>query len=248
MAAPSAAATARLESAKAATSVVFALNGWSFATWASRIPAVRDGLSLTPQDLGLLLLVGSAGAILGLPLAGWVAHRIGAARTVLLGAALDLSALAAIGLTVGVLESVPLTTGVLVVLCFGMGQWDVAMNLQGADVEHRLGRTIMPRYHAAFSLGTVGSALAGAALAWAGVPVVAHFGVSAVLIGVAVVVAVRAFLPMQDHAGGHPDPAAPAAPAAASRDRQRSAWREPRTLLIGVVTLVTAFTEGTAND
>jgi MFS family permease len=28
----------------------------------------------------------------------------------------------------------------------------------------------------------------------------------------------------------------------------RAAWREPRTLLVGVVTLVAAFTEGTAND
>ncbi len=28
----------------------------------------------------------------------------------------------------------------------------------------------------------------------------------------------------------------------------RRAWREPRTLLVGVVTLVAAFTEGTAND
>ena len=34
----------------------------------------------------------------------------------------------------------------------------------------------------------------------------------------------------------------------AARQRHRSAWLEPRTLLIGVVVFAAAFTEGTAND
>ena len=47
---------------------------------------------------------------------------------------------------------------------FANGTWDVAMNVQGAIVERRLGRAIMPRFHAGFSLGTVAGALAGAAM------------------------------------------------------------------------------------
>lgn len=240
---------ARLEQAKVATSVVFALNGWSFATWASRIPSVRDELGLDPRSLGLLLLVGSAGSVLGLPLAGRVAHRFGTARTVLAGAALVLGALAFLGLSVGVLHSVPLTAGLLFVLCFGMGQWDVAMNLEGAAVEQRLGRTVMPRYHAAFSLGTVASALASALLlAWLGLPLLAHFAVTGGVVMLLVVRGVRTFLPREadparsvaaDSPATGPGPRVPAS---------RSAWTEPRTLLIGVVVLVAAFTEGTAND
>ena len=38
------------------------------------------------------------------------------------------------------------------------------MNVQGAQVERRLGRAIMPRFHAGFSVGTVGGALVGAAM------------------------------------------------------------------------------------
>ena len=46
----------------------------------------------------------------------------------------------------------------------GTGSWDVAMNVEGAEVERHLGRTIMPRFHAGFSLGTVlGSGSAPAA-------------------------------------------------------------------------------------
>ena len=50
----------------------------------------------------------------------------------------------------------------------GMGVWDVAMNVEGAAVEHRLGRSLMPRLHAVFSLGTVVGAGIGAATAAAG--------------------------------------------------------------------------------
>ena len=52
----------------------------------------------------------------------------------------------------------------------GMGLWDVAMNVEGAGVEHRLERTIMPRFHALFSLGSVAGAGLGALAARLGVP------------------------------------------------------------------------------
>ena len=38
------------------------------------------------------------------------------------------------------------------------------MNVQGAAVEQHLGRAIMPRFHAGFSVGTVAGALGGAAM------------------------------------------------------------------------------------
>ena len=61
----------------------------------------------------------------------------------------------------GVLSSVPVTAVGLFVYGVGIGVWDVAMNVEGAEVERRLGRTIMPRFHAGFSLGTVLGAAVG---------------------------------------------------------------------------------------
>jgi fucose permease len=121
----------------------------------------------------------------------------------------------------------------------GVGVWDVSMNLEGADVERGLGTAVMPHFHAAFSGGTVGSALIGAGMSWAGVPLTIHF------IGAAAVTvllswwALPKFLP---HTAEHH------AEAKAARERHGSAWLEPRTLLIGVVVFAAAFTEGTAND
>ena len=62
----------------------------------------------------------------------------------------------------------------------GIGTWDVGMNVEAADVERRLDRTLMPRFHAGFSVGTVAGALLGAAAAATDVavevlPGVGHF-------------------------------------------------------------------------
>jgi hypothetical protein len=45
-----------------------------------------------------------------------------------------------------------------VLIGLGVGIWDVAMNVEGADVERRLDRSLMLRLHAAFSLGTMAGA------------------------------------------------------------------------------------------
>jgi fucose permease len=129
----------------------------------------------------------------------------------------------------------------------GVGVWDVGMNLEGATVERRLERNIMPRFHAAFSGGTVLSALIGALMAWRQVPVSLHLLVGTAVIVAASLWALRSFLPHAWEA----EPAAAVEGAEAKGGAGLgvlSAWTEPRTLLIGLLTLVAAFTEGTAND
>jgi fucose permease len=96
----------------------------------------------------------------------------------------------------------------------------------------------MPRLHAAFSLGSVAGGAAGAVLAGWSVPLAVQILVAALLAPASLVVAVRHFLPDQS-----PEPDQPRASSGGLR-----AWREPRTLLIGVLTLCFAFTEGSAND
>jgi predicted MFS family arabinose efflux permease len=132
-------------------------------------------------------------------------------------------------------------------LGFGYGSWDVAMNVQGATVERLLSRAIMSRFHAGFSVGTVVGALVGTAMVALGVPVTLHLLVVAVVLGVAVPLGVRSFVPdtaAQEKAVDSPAPSTtPDAPRNAL-----SAWRERRTILIGIFVLAFAFAEGTGND
>ena len=226
-----------------ATYAAFIGSGFAFASWASRIPQVRDQLSLEPSELGLVLLAIAVGSVLALPLSGPVIARLGSRRTVTAMAVLHAVGLAivAVGYVLGVL---PVVIG-LFLFGFGIGAWDVAMNVQGALVERRRGRSIMPRFHAGYSIGTVAGALIGAAVVALHVPVTLHLGLVALAVGVVIPWAVRAFLPDQEVARS-----ASAAEANGSGVAARSlaAWGERRTLLIGVFVLAFAFAEGTAND
>ncbi len=224
-------ATAR---ATKAVYAVFILSGFAFASWASRIPSVRDVLQLSPSSLGLVLLSIAAGSVLSMPLSGVVVHRIGTARTV--GA---MSLVAAVGLaTVGLGQQagvVPVVVG-LFALGVGNGTWDVAMNVEGSAVEQAGGKAIMPRFHAGFSVGTVAGALLGAAMVAIGVSASVHLLAVAVIVAAVGQIAVRDFLPDPQDAGG------------GERRSPLVAWTEPRTLLIGLFVFAAAFTEGTGND
>jgi MFS family permease len=104
----------------------------------------------------------------------------------------------------------------------------------------------MSRFHAGWSVGTVTGALVGAAMLTLGVPVTAHLLAVAVACGVVVPLAVRAFLP---DAAADPAPADAGGTPAGHRARAALArWREPRTLVVGLIVLSFALAEGAGND
>ncbi|MER7014275.1 MFS transporter [Saccharopolyspora sp. NPDC000359] len=224
--------------ARNAVTAVFVVNGFAAASWMARIPEARDRLDVTPGQLGTLLLAISVGSITALPLAGVLVRRFGARAVVSGGAVVTAAGLAGSGVGVGLLGEYRVTWIGLLLVGFGSGVWDVAMNVEGAVVERGLGRTIMPRFHAAFSAGTVVGAGGGAAAAAWSIPMPLHLGVVAVLVAVLPAIATPAFLREQ-----HADDGRASGAGASWR-----AWTEPRTLVLGVMVLALALTEGTAND
>lgn len=229
--------SARLLRARTAVVIAFITAGLAFSSFIARTPALRDALGLSTAQLGLLLLCMSGGAVAGLPLSGPLVHRLGPGRAVLAGA-LSMTvglALLAIGMSTAL---VPVAAIGLVASGLGTGVWDVAMNVEGADVERRLGRSLMPRLHAGFSLGTVAGAGIGAACSALGVPLAAQLVGIVVLLPLVVTPAVRSFLPVPEVAPDEPR----------SGSGVLAAWREPRTLVVGLMVLAFAFTEGSAND
>ena len=229
-----------VNAAAIATFLIFGMNGLVFASWAARIPAVTEALSLTSGQMGTLLLCTAVGSLLALPSAGWVVGRIGTANTVRAAGLVVGAAGTAIALSL-MAASVPATAIALFFFGIGIGLWDVAQNIEGADVEHRLKRTIMPQFHAAFSGGAFIGALIGAGLSQIGVGLPEHLLVIAVIAVTLALTAPRFFLPHQaavteTHDGGTAPKKGP------------SAWRDGRTLLVGVVVLGATLTEGAGND
>jgi MFS family permease len=220
--------------ARNAVAGVFILNGFCFASFVSRVPDVRSTLDLTNGSLGLLLLAMAGGSILALPSAGWIIGRIDPAGAVRLGALSCTVGLILATISIGVFAAIPTAAVGLFFYGVGTGIWDVAMNVDGAEVERRLGRTVMPRFHAGFSFGTIAGSLLGVPMAALHVPLEIHVSVVVVLSFGAVLVAARYFLPptVEEEV----------------TVKARSAWLEPRTLAIGVMVLAFALTEGSAND
>lgn len=231
---------AAARAASVAVFVTFALSGFNFSGWAARLPAVRDALDFSPNQMGVLLLVAALFSLAALPLSGWVVQLLGARHTVQISASMNTGGLilAAGGVALG---SVWLTGAGLAIYGVGTGVWDAAMNLEGAAAEQLLGRSLMPRYHAGFSFGTMAGAGLGAVAAWLHVSVVVHLGVALTLSLAGVLWATRYFLPEGTHDADTDD-------AGQRTEGAFRAWGESRTILIGLVVLAAALTEGAAND
>jgi MFS family permease len=145
-----------MTSVRAAATAFFAIDGFAFASWAVRIPAVKAATHASPPALGLALLGLSGGAVATMTISGALCRRFGAAPMtvasgVLLSLAVLLPPLARSAVWLGL---------ALAVFGIGYGCLNVSMNSLAVDVVAALRRPVMPSFHAAWSLG----GLAGAAL------------------------------------------------------------------------------------
>jgi MFS family permease len=150
-----------MTSVRAAATAFFAVDGFVFATWAVRIPAVKAATHASPAVLGLALLGLSGGAILTMTISGALCRRFGAGRmtvgcAILLSFALLLPPLARSALSLW-----------LALLVFGAayGGLNVSMNSLAISVVAALRRPVMPSFHAAWSFGGLAGAALGGLLA-----------------------------------------------------------------------------------
>ncbi|MFF8657229.1 MFS transporter [Streptomyces huasconensis] len=242
---------------RAALTVFFALDGFVFAGWVVRIPAIKEQTGASASQLGLALLAVSAGAVVTMTLTGRLCERYGSIPvTVACGVLLPLS-----------VALPPLTDSVLVLglvlLFFGAayGGISVAMNSAAVDLVSALRRPVMPSFHAAFSLGgMLGSGLGGL--------VAGHLSPTPHLLGITVVglviTAVTAPTLLRygaadrtrAHAAAQPKPKPrsepkPRASTTAARSRSTPRMdRRTRTLVLvfGLIALCTAYGEGAIAD
>src|SRR6266702_1215883 len=146
---------------RVALCAVFAAHGFIFASWAVRVPAIKEQVGASSAALGLALLGLSAGAVATMLLAGALCRRFGSPRmtvisAVLLSVTLALPALAGSAIALGLL---------LAVFGAAYGCLNVAMNSVAVDVVAALRRPVMPGFHAAWSFGGLAGAGLGGLLA-----------------------------------------------------------------------------------
>ena len=226
-------------SARNGNLVTFATSGFLFASWLSRIPDVKQLLNIGTGTLSFLLLALACGSLVGLPITGRVADRIGTKQTARIGAAAGIVGLLITCSSITFSQDLVLPIVALVLVGFGIGMWDVAQNLEGTIIEQKLGRAIMPWFHAAFSGGTLLGALIGSQATRLQIPLSIHLTGISIITALVLLWGTNKFIAAE--VIEYKD-------AQGQKVKQKSAWTEPRTLLIGVMVLAAAFTEGTAND
>jgi len=171
----------RARRARIGVATCFLFTGLISASWASRVPAIKDGLGLSDGHFAIALLGLEGGAVIGLQFGGLVVPRTGS-RWALIASLLTFS-----GALLG-----PAFAPSLLVLAASLFLFaalnsvvDVAMNAQGVAVQRLMGRPVLSGMHAMHSLGGVLGAGAGALAARLGAQPSPHFLACAVVAVVA---------------------------------------------------------------
>ncbi|WP_167157037.1 MULTISPECIES: MFS transporter [Streptomyces] len=224
-----------------AIAALFCCLGFQYATWVSRIPALKTRLDLSEAELGLLLMVCGAGAAVSFPLVAVLTRRFGS-RRLAVGSAL---ALGAVLLALSVTPNYPVT--LLIACCDGVavGCLNVAMNAQAAALEVKYRRTTMAKMHATFSAGSLFAALLASGVTSLSSALPAHFVTATALLAVLVLGASGGLLsedqtPAQEAQLGDAEPTA----------KQRKGLTLPTrvTIWMGLAMAFGTVTEGAMND
>lgn len=211
--------------ARWAVTAVFFVNGCLVSSYLARIPSIKVEHQLSESQLGIVLTLFGAAALVSMQFVGGLVARVGSGRLIRLALALLPILLAAVGQARGVVQ-----LGIAVAL-MGLvhGAVDVAMNAHAVAVERLRGRPIMSGCHAAWSVSAVLASLVSATVTRAGVSIGTQYVVVGVVLLVAGQLATRGLLP-------------PSADQAAGKKRSSGGWTRP-VLIFGAMGFVVMIGE-----
>ncbi|WP_300690862.1 MFS transporter [Chryseobacterium sp.] len=141
----------------AACFLLFFAHGLVFSSWASRIPVIKNALSINEAELGTLLLLMPVGQLSTMVLAGKLISRYGSSQVIKSCFLFYPVFLLLIGISPSywVLGAVLFFFGVSGNLC------NIAMNTQAIEIETMTKRTLLSSYHGAWCFAGLAGALVG---------------------------------------------------------------------------------------
>lgn len=130
--------------------------GLCFASWASRIPDIKNTLQLSEGQLGMVLFALPIGTLISLPLAGWIIGRVGSKRIVVITAVLYALLLVGIGYwdhSYGLIAN-------LVLFGAAGNLLNISVNTQAVALGKHYEKPIMGAFHGMWSIaGFVGAGI-----------------------------------------------------------------------------------------
>mgnify|MGYP000888568089 FL=1 len=216
----------------------FFIPGLLMASWATRTPAIRDILSVSTAEMGIVLFGLSIGSMSGILCSAWLVKRFGT-RTVI-RTTMCCAIVGMMLLSVALWFASPLAFALgLTVFGGSFGAAEVAINVEGAAIEQEMNKTVLPMMHGFYSLGTLAGAGIGMALTATGIAATTHILLAALVCIAPVLLGIAA---IPDGNGRN------VAGETKTGEKGLPFYRDMQLMLIGVVVLAMAFAEGSAND
>lgn len=154
-----------------AISIFYFTTGLIFSSWASRIPTIKNALSISEGELGLLLLVMPIGEVATMALVGKLIAQYGSKPIFQLG----ILGYATTLVTIAFAPSFWVLAIILTLFGICSNACNISINTQGVDVEKIYNRSIMSSFHGAWSLAGFTGALIGLLLMYFEVSTLQHF-------------------------------------------------------------------------
>ncbi|MCW2095695.1 MFS transporter [Enterobacter sp. RHB15-C17] len=216
----------------------FFIPGLLMASWATRTPAIRDILSVSTAEMGIVLFGLSIGSMSGILCSAWLVKRFGTRKVIRTTMCSAVVGMLILSTALWFASPVMFAFGLMV---FGgsFGAAEVAINVEGAAVERELNKTVLPMMHGFYSLGTLAGAGVGMALTAFGTAASLHILLAALICILPILTGIT-FIP--DGTGKN------SAEEQKSTEKGLPFYRDMQLMLIGVVVLAMAFAEGSAND
>ncbi|ABE50917.1 MFS transporter [Methylobacillus flagellatus] len=219
----------------------FLLTGLAVASWVTRTPAIRDQLQVSIAEMGLILFSISVGAMTGILSSGKLVRHWGTRPVIRTGMLLLLLGLGVMAAGLSWTLTLLVALG-LMLFGLGIGVGEIALNIEGAEVERITHQPTLAMLHAGFSLGTFLGGIMGIGLTSIAFPVTWHVALTA-LAGVPVVLwglrAIPAGVGAESvpQSGLRPKTSQPLKP-----------WRDVQLMCISLIVLGMALAEGSATD
>ena len=143
--------------ARIATAGFFFISGFTYATWASRIPSIQQQMHLNEAQLGAVLFALPAGLMGMLPVTGFLLRRFSSRNVMLAGALFFNIMLASLGFVTHTWQLV------FVLFCFGASRnlFNISLNAQSLGVQALYNRYIIAVFHGIWSVAGFGGAALG---------------------------------------------------------------------------------------
>lgn len=169
-----------LKRIKLAMALFFFGKGFCFATWASRIPDLKNSLHLSEADLGTILFFLPIGQLIAMPFSNKIVSRFGSRKITIYGTLLYAFFLIFLGLAN---TSWQLALGLFF---FGVsGNFcNISSNTQGVITQQLFERPVMGFFHGSWSLAGFFGALVSLLMIYFGLSPFIHFIVAFVFVSI----------------------------------------------------------------